>query len=108
MDKPAKRVRPLTPDSGQRVVRMAFTPGTADAFLEQLQRELQKPSVTSVTVDMAPVRYIDPRGLHALLTAGERAQAARKSIALEGVGPAVYKALHLAKLATLFTRVHSC
>lgn len=52
----------------------------------------------TVTIDLEGLAYIDPTGLRALATAVETARAAGAALRFERARPAVYKALHVARL----------
>jgi anti-anti-sigma regulatory factor len=75
-------------------------------FLEQLRDELRQPAVEAVTIDMGQVLSVDPGALSVLADAAEQARAADKPVFVDHVRTTVYKALQLARLATLFRRVH--
>lgn len=92
--------------NGNSIVRLVFDPRTTEPFLQRARSELQKGSVDGVTIQMEQVSYADPGALGVLRVVGETAQSAGKTIVLEGVQPSVYKALQIAKLATLFGRAH--
>lgn len=84
--------------------RMVFEPRAAAPFLQRCREELEKASVAALTIDMGQVTYVDPAALEVLGAAAECAREAGKEIFLAGVGNTVYKALQLAKLASLFKR----
>jgi len=86
--------------------RLQLDPNVADAFLQHLRVELQKRSVSAITVDLGGVARVDPASLQALRTAGDEAQAAGKDLYVDGAAPVVYKSLQLAKLGPFFKRLH--
>ncbi len=92
--------------NGNGIVRLVFDPRMTEPFLQRVRSELQKGAVDAVTLQMEQVSYLDPGALAALRLVGETARSAGKTIVLEGVQPSVYKALQIAKLATLFGRAH--
>lgn len=86
--------------------RLQLDPNATDAFLQHLRVELQKRSVSAITVDLGGVARVDPANLQALRTAGEEAQGAGKDLYVDGAAPVIYKALQLAKLGPFFKRLH--
>ena len=86
--------------------RLRLDPNETDTFLQQLTAELQKRSVSAVTVDLGAVERVDTALLQVLQSAGDTAQAAGKELYVDGAGPAVYKSLQLAKLGSFLKRLH--
>jgi anti-anti-sigma regulatory factor len=87
--------------------RVVFTRDGEPPLQERLRKELIKPAVEAVTLDLGEVTYLDPRSLTVLAAAGGQARTAGKPLFIDRVSIPVYKALQLAKLATLFRRVHN-
>lgn len=86
--------------------RLRLDPQATEKFLQHLRAELQKRSVSAITVDLGDVERVDPALLQSLRTAGDEAQVAGKDLYVDGAEPVVYKSLQLAKLGPLFKRLH--
>jgi anti-anti-sigma regulatory factor len=91
-------VTPMTPPSERRTATVRFIDGTPASFPEALRRTLES-GAALVTIDLACVDRLDPAALRSLAAAVESAGAAGAALRFEGARPAVYKALHVAKLA---------
>jgi len=63
-------------------------------------REL--PSVAEVVIDFARVTFVDPSGLHALVTVHIALNGAGRPLRIEGASSQVSELLHLTGLAELF------
>ena len=57
--------------------RLRLDPNETDTFLQQLTAELQKRSVSAVTVDLGAVERVDTALLQVLQSAGDTAQTPR-------------------------------
>jgi anti-anti-sigma regulatory factor len=87
--------------------RFDVDPTQPTLLVEVVGRALGQADVSGVTLNLTAVRYGDPPLLAALHDLAEAARRCGKAITLEGVDPTLYKALHIAKLAELFSRAPS-
>jgi len=85
--------------------RICFDADAGAALLEDLRAALSRPTVATVVLDLGSVAYGDPAALALLQRAGEEGRRYGKPIALDAIRPDLYKALHIARIADLFTRV---
>ena len=67
------------------------------ALAADVRRAIESGAAT-VTIDLDGIAYIDPTGLRAVAAAVDVARAAGATLHLERAHPAVYKALHIARL----------
>lgn len=79
--------------------------GKVEQALRKLATELARTKPNKATIDLTDIQSLHVAGLDALATAVQAARAAGTELCCVGVRPPVYKALHLAKLGTLITRV---
>jgi anti-anti-sigma regulatory factor len=61
-------------------------------------RRAVEDGAATVTIDLDGLAYIDPAGLRAVAAAVDIARAAGAALRFERARPAVYKALHVARL----------
>ena len=94
---PATAPRPAT-------LHVRLATGEVAAPLRALVETLGRARGGTATIDMADVRRLDPPDLAALAAAASAARTGGVELRCAAVTPPVYKALHLAKLATLVTR----
>lgn len=87
--------------------RFRLDPTQPRAFVDSVTGALRQADISSVLINVDAVEYGDPALLAALQDVGEAARHCGKSLALEGVRPTLYKALHVARIAGLFNRVTS-
>lgn len=89
----------VTPMSaaGERRAATMRVDGAATAIVETMRQALDGGAVT-VTLDLAAVERLDARALGTLATAVANARAASVTVTFANARPAVYKALHVAKL----------
>jgi anti-anti-sigma regulatory factor len=86
--------------------RLRLDPQATERFLQHLRAELEKESVSAITVDLGGVERVDPATLQSLRTAGDEVHVAGRDLYVDGAVPLVYKALQLAKLGPFFKRLH--
>ena len=82
---------------------VVLDPG-ADDFLSQLRNALAMQPERELVIDLRTVGVADPQLLRDLSAVADAARAAERQVVLVGAGPEVYKALHVAGLATAFQR----
>lgn len=82
---------------GQRFDFNAYRP-----FRECYEKELRKPEVNHVVVDLNDVKYIDSAALGILLMLREKAQEAGKTVELRGPRDVVRDVLEVANFFRLF------
>ena len=95
----------MSPTNGENP-RLRLDPQATERFLQHLRAELQKQSVSAITVDLRGIERVDPATLQSLRVAGDEAQVVGKDLYVAGAAPIVYKSLQLAKLGLLFKRLH--
>lgn len=83
---------------------IAFDPADLDAVTARIDGALGHDEIRAVHLRLHGVTYLPPRALGALHAAAVRARAAGKELVVDGASPPVYKALHIAQIATLVTR----
>jgi hypothetical protein len=81
-----------------------FDPARLDAVTAAIESALGHGEIRAVHLRLHGVAYLPPRALAALHAAAVRARAAGKELVVDGAAPPVYKALHVAQIATLVTR----
>jgi anti-anti-sigma regulatory factor len=87
-------------------IRIAVPPGAGDAFVQAVRSALQADATATLLLDMGQVVYADPATLESLRAALDAARQGGRQLWLDHVGADVYKALQLAKLGSMFKRVH--
>lgn len=86
-----------------RVVRLE--PGGVESSLDDLAADLTPLRGGAVTLDLAAIEHVDAGELRAFGEVVRAARAAEVEVRCATVAPRVYKALHVAKLGPLVTRV---
>jgi len=87
-------------------IRIVFDPTNAAVFLQEVRTALSADATAALVLDMSQVTYADPGALETLRGALEEIRQVGREAWLDHVVSDVYKALQLAKLGTLFKRVH--
>ena len=93
-------------EAGENNVRIAFDQSNPEAFPLRVQRALRNSRAPVLFVDMDHVSYAGPQALETLRMGLLEAKSAGCEVWLDHIQPGVYKALQLAKLSSLFKRVH--
>ncbi len=75
-------------------------------FMQATRSAIRGNHVDAVIIDLTGIEYIDPAELRVLRLLADEARSAGVRLMLDGVRAEVYKALQIAQLAPLFTRVH--
>ncbi len=92
-------------NSKDQHLRLQFE--AAETLVKRLERGLDGSSSAPVTIDMSGVERIDPAGLRTLRQAADIARRTGAGVYLEGAQPEVYKAVQVAGLGSLITRIEN-
>lgn len=97
------RSRTVAAIRAPRVVR--FEPGGMEPALTALAADIGHLRGGAVTLDLGAIDHVDVGELRALGEVVRAARAGEVEVRCAGVAPRVYKALHVARLGSLVTRV---
>ncbi len=103
------RPRPTSsrPDQCPEALVVRLEPGAVATGLAALTDAFDRVRDGTATIDLRDIERLDAAELGALGAALHAARDAGIEVRCAAVAPTVYKALHLAKLATLVTRVNA-
>ncbi len=82
------------------VARLTFDPAAPDRLVATLRGELDRGAVAAIVVDLSAADYLDPAAIRALAAVADVARTAGATLTWSGARPPVYKALHIAKVAS--------